>query len=134
MTRKERNSNKTGRAAAEMSRRDKKLVTPTGLSQWLSGKESTCNAGAKGSVSGLERSPEGGYGQLTLVLLPGEFHGQRSLAGYGPYCRKESDKTEVTARTHVGILWAMVNNTVCVSAEYFYREKVSVMWLVTGSR
>ena len=46
----------------------------------------------------------------------------------------ESDMTEVTARTHVGILWAMVNNTVCVSAEYFYREKVSVMWLVTGSR
>ena len=44
MTRKEINSNKTGRAAAEMSRRDKKLVTPTGLSQWLSGKESACNA------------------------------------------------------------------------------------------
>ena len=32
----------------------------------------------------------------TPVLLPGEFHGQRSLAGYSPWGRKESDNTEVT--------------------------------------
>ena len=30
------------------------------------------------------------------VFLPGEFHGQRSLAGYRPWGRKESDTTEVT--------------------------------------
>ena len=29
-----------------------------------------------------------------VVFLPGEFHGQRSLAGYSPWGRKESDKTE----------------------------------------
>ena len=28
------------------------------------------------------------------VFLPGEFHGQRSLAGYRPWGRKESDTTE----------------------------------------
>ena len=28
------------------------------------------------------------------ILLPGEFHGQRSLAGYSPCGRKESDVTE----------------------------------------
>ena len=28
------------------------------------------------------------------VFLPGEFHGQRSLAGYSPLCRKESDMTK----------------------------------------
>ena len=28
------------------------------------------------------------------VLLPEEFHGQRSLAGYSPWGRKESDTTE----------------------------------------
>ena len=28
------------------------------------------------------------------VFLPGEFHGQRSLAGYRPWGRKESDMTE----------------------------------------
>ena len=34
--------------------------------------------------------------QPTPVFLPGEFHGQRSLAGYGPWGSKESDKTEST--------------------------------------
>ena len=28
--------------------------------------------------------------------MPGEFHGQRSLAGYSPWDGKESDMTEVT--------------------------------------
>ena len=30
----------------------------------------------------------------TPVFLPGEFHGQRSMAGYNPWRRKESDMTE----------------------------------------
>ena len=29
----------------------------------------------------------------TPVFLPGEFHGQGGLAGYGPWGRKESDVT-----------------------------------------
>ena len=33
-------------------------------------------------------------GQSTLVFLPGEFHGQRSLAGYSPWGHKELDTTE----------------------------------------
>ena len=32
--------------------------------------------------------------QHTPVLLPGEFYGQRSLVGYSPRGRKESDTTE----------------------------------------
>jgi len=32
--------------------------------------------------------------QPTPVILPGEFHGQRSLAGYSPWSRKELDMTE----------------------------------------
>ena len=32
--------------------------------------------------------------QPTPVLLPGESHGQRSLVGYSPWSRKESDTTE----------------------------------------
>ena len=31
---------------------------------------------------------------LGVVVLPGDFRGQRSLAGYGPEGRQESDKTE----------------------------------------
>ena len=32
--------------------------------------------------------------QPTPVFLPGEFHGQRILAGYSPWGYKESDMTE----------------------------------------
>ena len=32
--------------------------------------------------------------QPTPVFLPGESHGQRSLAGYGPWSLKESDMSE----------------------------------------
>ena len=34
--------------------------------------------------------------QSTSVFLPGESHGQRSLADYGPWGHKELDMTEVT--------------------------------------
>ena len=34
--------------------------------------------------------------QPTPVFLPGESHGQRSLVGYSPQGRRESDATEVT--------------------------------------
>ena len=37
--------------------------------------------------------------QPTPVFLPGESHGQRSLAGYSPWSHKESGKTEVTLHT-----------------------------------
>ena len=47
-----------------------------------------------GSIPGLGGSPEGG--QHTLVFLPRESHGQRSLAGYSPWGRKELDTTEAT--------------------------------------
>ena len=55
-----------------------------GLPWWLSGKESTCNAGATGDASlipGLGRSP----GEVNYNLLQsGEFNGQRSLVGFSP--------------------------------------------------
>ena len=35
-----------------------------------------------------------GNGNLTPVHLPGKFHGLRSLVGYSPWGRKESDTTE----------------------------------------
>ena len=48
-----------------------------------------------GSIPGLGRSLGGGH-RDPLVFLPGESHGQRSLAGYHPWGHKESDTTEVT--------------------------------------
>ena len=49
--------------------------------------------GDLGSIPGLERSPGEGNG-YPFIFWPGEFHGQRSLAGYSPWGRKESDMTE----------------------------------------
>ena len=37
--------------------------------------------------------------QPTPVFLPGESRGQRSLVGYSPWGRRESDLTEVTWRS-----------------------------------
>ena len=58
------------------------------------GKESACNPGNPGSISGLGRSPGGRKWQSTSIFLPGEFHGQRSLVDYSPWGCKQSDTTE----------------------------------------
>ena len=69
-----------GRSPVEKNR----LLTPVvlGFPGDSDGKESACNSGDLGSISGLGRSPE--EGDPTPIFLPREFHGQRSLAGYGP--------------------------------------------------
>ena len=58
------------------------------------GKESTCNVGDSGSIPVSGRSPGEGIWQPTAEFLPGEFHGQRSRAGYSPYGCEESHTTE----------------------------------------
>ena len=40
---------------------------------------------------------------LTPLFLPGEFHGQRSLASYSPWSHKQSDTTERLTYTHTHI-------------------------------
>ena len=57
-----------------------------GLPQWLSGKESACNAGAAGDVGSIpgQEDPLQESMTTTPVFLPGESHGQRSLVGYSP--------------------------------------------------
>ena len=56
-----------------------------GLPQWLSGKESACNAADAGSILGEGRSPGERNGDPLQVFLPGETHGQRSLEGYSQW-------------------------------------------------
>ena len=58
------------------------------------GKESTCNAVDLGSILGSGRFPWRREWLPTPVFLPGEFQGQRGLAGYSPWGRKESDTAE----------------------------------------
>ena len=64
------------------------------------GKESACNAGDLGSIPGSGRSPgEGKLELCTPAFLLGKVHGQRSLAGYSPWGRKESEMTERLTHT-----------------------------------
>ena len=58
------------------------------------GKESACNAGDLGSIPELGRSPGGGHGNPLQYSYLENPYGPRSLAGYSPWCRKESDMTE----------------------------------------
>ena len=46
------------------------------------------------AISGSGRSPWRRKWQPTPVFLPRKSHAQRSLAGYSPWGRKESDTTE----------------------------------------
>ena len=92
-----------------------------GLPCGSASKESACNIGDLGSIPGLGRSLEKGKATLfsilawripwtvesmglqrvgrdrvtftSLVLLPGKFHGQRILVGYGSWGPKESNPT-----------------------------------------
>ena len=60
-------------------------------------KNSPANAGDirdVGSVPGSGRSPGGGNGNALHYFLPGEFHGQRSLADSSPCNSEELDTTE----------------------------------------
>ena len=61
------------------------LFVTWGFPGSLDGKASAYNAGDPGSIPGSEPTP---------VFMPGKSHGPRSLVGYSPWGRKESDTTE----------------------------------------
>ena len=57
-------------------------------------KESAYNVGRPGLSPLVEKISWRRKWQPTPVFLPGKSHGQRSLVGYSPWGRKESDTTE----------------------------------------
>ena len=57
----------------------------------------------RGFNPGVGKIPWRRAQQPTPVFLPGEPHGQRSLASYSPQNCKESDMTEVTQHTHISV-------------------------------
>ena len=79
-------------------------------------KASTYNAGDPGSIPGLGTFPRKRKWQPTPVLLPGRAHGQRSLVGYSPWGRNESDTIEELyfhwVRFYTKILSNLLNNLV----------------------
>ena len=65
-----------------------------GLSWWLSGKESAYQCRRLRLDPCIGKIAWRRKWQPTLVLLPGKSNRQRSLVGYSPWGRKESDKIE----------------------------------------
>ena len=63
-------------------------------SQISDGKSICLQCGRPGFNPWLRKIPWRRKWQPTPVFLPGKFHGQRSLAGYSLWGRKESDMTE----------------------------------------
>ena len=65
-----------------------------------------------GSISWVRKIPRRRKWQPTPVFLPGESHGQRSLVGYSPRGRKESDMTE-QLHFHFHFIYIKVVATLC---------------------
>ena len=60
--------------------------------------------------------------QPTPVFLPGKFHGQRNLAGYRPWGRKESDMTEqLGTHTHKYPSYIVSDNIPVAESFYLFR-------------
>ena len=74
------------------------LLEIIGLSRWHSGKR-ICLQMQEMEETRVQslgwEDPWSRKWQPTPVFLPGDSHVQRSLAGYSPWGRKESDTTEV---------------------------------------
>ena len=57
------------------------------------------------------------------IFLPGEFHGERSLAGYSPWGHKESDTPEAHEHACTPAIWHSSNLSIVMAAEY------SIVWV-----
>ena len=67
-----------------------------GFPWWLSGKEPACQYRRLRFDSWVGKILWKRKWQPTAVFLPGNSHGQRSLAGYSPWGHKDLDMTEET--------------------------------------
>ena len=82
-----------------------------GLPCWLRQKRIRLHCGRCGLDPWVGKIPWRRAWQSTLVFLPGESQGQRSLVGYSPWGRKESDTTgqlRTGPRTQ-GTVWCCIN-------------------------
>ena len=85
------------------------------------GKESACNVGDLGLISGLRRSPGGGHGNPLQYSGLENPHGQRNLEGCSQWGRKESDMTEQVSTAY------LVNGAVIFQSS-FYVGNSHMMW------
>ena len=89
-----------------------------GLPWWLSGKESSCQNRIHRFDPWVRKILWRREWPCTPVFLPGKSHGQRGLAGYSPWGRKELDKTEWLS-SHTGPNW----NSKSINPIFFWKKK-----------
>ena len=66
--------------------------------------------------------------------MPGEFHGQRSLAGYSPWGHKESDKTERLSTQIDGYIAKLIGKWIGAFNDLKFRElKIWKLYGITGN-
>ena len=90
------------------------------LPRWFSGKESACQCWRcrrHGFDPWVGKIPCRKKWQPTPVFLPGKSHGYRSLVGYRPWGRKESDTTEQLHFTSEHSQWC--NSESLISRDFF---------------
>ena len=95
------------------------IYTHIGPPRWLSGKEFTCEFRSQRRLRfdpWIKKLPWWRAGQPTSVFLPGESHGQRSLAGYSPWDHKELCTTEACTQREK-------HNKYSQTYFYFYSKK-----------
>ena len=106
-----------------------------------SGKELACQCrGCKklGFNPWVEKIPWSRAWQPTPVFLPGEFHGQRSLAGYSPWSCKELDLTEQLALSVVRLshhspphsLLPFLHSCMCMLSSFSCVRLFATQWTV----
>ena len=84
----------TTRTTWDALTRKQDLPNTRGFPGGSESKESACSAGDLGLIPGSGRSPGEGNGYPVQYSCLENPHGQRSLAGYSPWDRKEWDMTE----------------------------------------
>ena len=86
-----------------------------------------------GLIPGSGRFPGEGNTGNTPVVLPGKFHGQRSLTGYSPCGRKESDMTEHTCLVFLLLKELFILFTISPLSEMSFANifSLSIGWLFT---
>ena len=63
------------------------------------------------------------------MSLPGEFYGQKSLAGYGPWGLKESDMTKLTEHVCKENLLYSIENSTQFSVITYMERKSKKEWI-----
>ena len=83
------------------------FITAWGFPGGSDCKESACNAGDLGSITGLRRSPKGGQCNPFHYSCLENPHGQRSLVDYSPWGHKELNTMSDSGTAHGATLHAL---------------------------